>query len=124
VLVDDDDSVVGYFAIAPHLLERDAVPARIGRGAPRQIPAILLAKLALDKRAQGSGLGRALLVRALERIVDVAREAGGKLIVVDAIDEAAAAFYEHHDFIRLPGNPHRLVMKMSTAARALGESWP
>ena len=69
-------------------------------------------------------LPRALLVRALERIMDVARRAGGKIIVVDAIDERAAAFYERHDFVRLPGNPQRLVTKMSTAARALGESWP
>ena len=39
VLIDeDDDSVAGYFSIAPHLLERDEVPARIGRGAPRRIP--------------------------------------------------------------------------------------
>jgi GNAT superfamily N-acetyltransferase len=125
VLVDtDNDVIVGYFAIAPHLVERDAVPPAIGRGAPRQIPAILLAKLALDQRAQGAGLGRLLLVRALEKIIDAAEQAGGKLIVVDAIDDEAAEFYEHLDFARLPGNPHRLLMKMSTAARALGIPWP
>lgn len=125
VLADaDDNAVVGYFAIAPHLVERDLVPRQIGRGAPRQIPAILLAKLALDQRAQGTRLGRVLLVRALEKIIDAARHAGGKLVVVDAIDDAAAEFYEHHDFARLPGDPCRLLMKMSTAARALGIPWP
>ena len=124
VLVGDDDAVAGYFAIAPHLVEREALPTAVGRGAPRQIPAILLAKLALDQRLQGSGLGRTLLVRALEKIVEVARRAGGKLIVVDAFDDAAAAFDAHHDFVPLPGNPNRLVMKISTAARALGTTWP
>ena len=125
VLVDtDSDSIVGYFAIAPHLVERDVVPPQIGRGAPRQIPAILLAKLALDERSHGTGLGRVLLVRALEKIIDAAKHAGGKLVVVDAIDDEAAEFYEHHDFERVPGNPHRLFMKISTAARALDIPWP
>ena len=125
LLVDSgSDSIMGYFAIAPHLVEREIVPQKIGRGAPRQIPAILLAKLALDKRSHGTGLGRALLVSALEKIVDAGKHAGGKLIVVDAIDDDAAEFYAHHDFERLPGNPHRLIMKMSTAARALHVNWP
>lgn len=125
VLVDTENNAIGgYFAIAPHLVERDSVPAQIGRGAPRQIPAILLAKLALDARSQGTGLGRLLLVRALEKIVDAAKHAGGKLVVVDAIDDEAAGFYEHHGFPPIPGNPRRLVMKMSTVARELGIPWP
>ena len=61
---------------------------------------------------------------ALEKIIDAAKHAGGKLVVVDAIDDEAADFYEHHDFERLPGNPHRLLMKISTAAKALDIPWP
>ncbi len=125
VLVDPTTgSVVGYCAIAPHLIEREAMPRHTGRGAPRQIPAILLAKLAVDQRIHGRGLGRELLVRALELIVESAKKAGGKVVVVDAIDDEAAAFYEHHDFERVPGDAQRLVMKISTAARALGTPWP
>lgn len=125
VLVDTEaDSIVGYFAIAPHLVERDSVPASIGQGAPRQIPAILLAKLALDQRSHGTGLGRALLVRALGKVVDAAKHAGGKLVVVEAIDDEAAEFYVRHDFVPVPGNSHRLVMKISTVARELGVPWP
>ncbi|MFL5799137.1 MAG: GNAT family N-acetyltransferase [Actinomycetota bacterium] len=125
VLVDEQTRrVVGYFAIAPHFVEREQVPRRIGRGAPRQIPAILLAKLALDRRVQGLGLGSELLVRALERIVELARLVGGKLVVVDAIDEAAARFYERHDFDVVEGNPSRLVKKLSTVAAVVGLPWP
>ena len=125
VLVDrQTGSVVGYCALAPHLIERDAVPGQIGRGAPRQIPAVLLAKLALDRRPHGRGLGSDLLVRALALIVASAKKVGGKVVVVDAIDDEAAAFYGKHDFTPLPGNPHRLVMKLSTAAKALGIPWP
>lgn len=124
LLLDDSDVVVGYFAIAPHLLRRDDLPRRFGRGAPKEIPAMLLAKFALSLSLQGRGLGSELLLLALRRIVGVARAAGGKLIIVDAIDDKAAAFYRHHDFASLPGRGDRMLMKMSTAARALGIDWP
>lgn len=120
----DSEQVVGYFAVAPHLIEREEVPTRIGRGAPRQIPAILLAKVALRRDLQGRGLGSELLVRAIEVIVEAARSAGGKLIVVDAVDADAVGFYEAHDFQSLPGNERRLVIKLSTAAGAVGLPWP
>lgn len=124
VLVDGAWNVVGYFAIAPHLIEREELPRRIGRGAPSRIPALLLAKLALDERLHGKGLGGELLVRALERVVTAARAAGGKVLVVDAIDERAASFYRAHDFQPTGADLSRLVMKISTAARALELPWP
>lgn len=124
VLVDEDGAVVGYFALTPHYLNREEAPPRLARGAPRQIPAILLAKLAVATSIQGQGLGAALLVHALGTIIDAARKAGGRVVVVDAIDDDAKAFYEHHDFQPLPGHDRRLVMKLNTAAKALGVAWP
>lgn len=118
------EAVVGYYAITPHLIEREQAPRRIGRGAPRQIPAILLAKLALHERLHGQGLGAELLIHALTTIVTAARAAGGRLIVVDAIDDNAASFYQAHDFEPTPDDPHRLILRLSTVARALGLPWP
>jgi GNAT superfamily N-acetyltransferase len=117
-------AVVGYFAIAPHLVERDDMPRRVGRSTPRQIPAILLAKLALHERLHGQGLGAELLIHALTTILSAARSAGGRLIIVDAIDDNAASFYRAHDFEPTPNNPHRLILKLSTVAKALGLPWP
>lgn len=122
--MDDRGSVVGYFAVAPHLLVREDAPPRLARGAPELIPAILLAKLALHSSIQGRGIGAELLVDALDTIITAARHAGGRIVVVDAINEDAGAFYEHHGFQPLPGQPQRLVMKLSTAAKALGVPWP
>lgn len=124
VLVDETGAVVGYFTLAPHLLERDEAPSRLARGASRQIPAILLAKLAIATSLQGQGLGAELLVGALAIIIEAARHAGGRLVVVDAIDDEAKAFYLHHDFQPIPGHDRRLVMKLSTAAKALDLAWP
>lgn len=116
--------VVGYFAIAPHLIEREEAPRRIGPGAPRQIPAILLAKLALHKRLHGQGLGAELLIHALTTIVTAARSAGGRIVIVDAIDDNAANFYRAHDFEPTPNDAHRLILKLSTVAKALSMPWP
>jgi GNAT superfamily N-acetyltransferase len=125
LLVENDTgNIVGYFAIAPHLVERDDVPVTIGRGAPRRIPAILLAKLAVDRAHQGQGLGAELLIRALGTMVAAARAAGGKVVVVDAIDQSAARFYRHHGFLPLPSDPQRLVLKLSTIAKLLRQPWP
>jgi hypothetical protein len=124
VVLNEDDLVVGYFAIAPHTIDRDSLSKKTGRGAPHLIPAILLAKLGLADALHGQRLGGELLIVALETIIEAARRAGGKFVVVDAIDEAAAGFYVHHEFEPIPNNPHRLVRKLSTIARALGQPWP
>ena len=84
-----------------------------------EIPSILLARLASSEHLHGQGLGAELLLRALRTVIDAARVAGGKLVVVDAIDAGAEAFYRHHDFQPLPHRSDRLVMKLSTAAGAL-----
>jgi GNAT superfamily N-acetyltransferase len=125
LLIDEaTGAIAGYFAVVPHLVERNDTPRASVRGAPRRIPAILLAKLALHKELHGQGLGGELLAHALSTIVAAARSAGGRLVVVDAIDEHAASFYRAHDFQPSPTDPRRLIMKLSTAARALGLTWP
>lgn len=111
--------VTAYYAVAPTEVRREGVP-RAMTGGVSVIPAYLLARLALDRRVQGQGLGSQLLVDALEVIVAAAERAAGRLVVVDAIDEAAEAFYRHHDFVPVRGTPGRLVMKVATARAALG----
>jgi predicted N-acetyltransferase YhbS len=80
-----DDVVVAYYSLAPHLIENADLPRRLGRGDPRQIPAILLARLALAEELRGSGLGGVLLYDALTRAVAASQQVGGRYVVVDAI---------------------------------------
>lgn len=113
-----DGVVVAYFSLAAHLLLRTAVPGKIARGSPDAIPAILLARLALDRRLHGTGHGGELLWDALQRAVTASEIAAARVVVVDAINEAAARFYEHHGFVRVAENEHRLVQKVSDIAAA------
>lgn len=112
-----DRRVVGYYALAAHLLERDELPLTLGRGGPRQIPAVLLARLALDQTLHGRGLGGALLADALERVLAAAETVAARFVVVDAMDQRAADFYAHHGFRPIPDN-RRLVAKLSDVAAA------
>ncbi len=111
--------VVGYYAIAPHQVRREQVSCAMAGGVT-VIPAYLLARLALEVTLHGRGLGAELLHDAMDRIVTAADTASGRLIVVDAIDQAAAAFYRHHDFQPVRDNPHRLVLQLSTVRKVLG----
>lgn len=113
-----DSRVVAYYALAAHLLERDELPAKLGRGGPRQIPSVLLARLALDQTLQRRGLGGVLLADALDRVLVAAETVAARFVVVDAIDLQAAAFYEHHGLRSIPES-HRLVAKLGDLAAAL-----
>jgi GNAT superfamily N-acetyltransferase len=115
----DDSRVVAYFSLAAHLIVRSELPRRVGRGSPDAIPAILLARLALDRSLQGEGYGGELLWDALTRACAAAEIAAARVVVVDAIDAGAAAFYAHHGFVSLPTVPDRLVQKVSDIAAAL-----
>jgi ribosomal protein S18 acetylase RimI-like enzyme len=57
---------------------------------------------------------------AITRCVRQSDEIGASLIVVDAKDERARAFYEKHGFVSLTSAPMRLVLPMKTAAVAVG----
>jgi GNAT superfamily N-acetyltransferase len=120
VWVDADGRVVGYYALAAHKVSRDGVPSRLGRGGPVEIPAVLLARLALSTHLRGSGLGALLVADALQRVVQATRTVGARLVVVDALSEKVAHFYEGLGFRRIPDSL-LLVQRVSDVAAAVGE---
>jgi len=114
----DSDDVLAYYALAPTQVLREAIsPA--DSGGYSVVPAYLIARLALDSRIQGQGFGTDLILDAIESIYRASQLTGGRLIVVDALDEETAKFYRHHGFHPVKGDPLRLVMKMTTAATVL-----
>jgi ribosomal protein S18 acetylase RimI-like enzyme len=116
--------VAAYYSVAPHLVVRETLSKSVGSGSPDQIPAVILARLAIHHTLKGQRLGSQLLLDALELIVAHAREVGGRLVVVDAIDQNAIDFYRHHGFQSIPGNDKRLVQKLSRVAATLNLPWP
>lgn len=110
--------VVGYYALAMSSVAHERAPSRLRRGMPDPVPVALLARLAITQSEQGRRLGGHLLVDALRRCVRGGREFGARAVVVDAISEEAATFYQHFDFHPLDGL--RLWRRLSDVARATG----
>lgn len=118
VWLDGEGRIVAYYALAAHKVAREQVPSRIGRGGPSELPAVLLARLALAEHLRGHGLGAVLVADALERVVEVTRTVAARVVVVDALTEPVAQFYETLGFRRIPGSL-RLVQKVTDIAAAL-----
>lgn len=118
VWVDQEDSIVGYYALAAHRVARADVPVKIGRGGPTEIPAVLLARLALSDPLHGQRLGEVLVAGALARIIDATQTVAARLVVVDALHERVAQFYESLGFCRIPRSL-LLVQKITDIEAAL-----
>ena len=115
--------IAGYYTLAVgHVLLEDA-PERLKKGlAKHPVPIMLLARLAIDHRWQGQGVGKALLREAMQRTLQAADIAGIRAFAVHAKDEEARRFYEHFDFIPSPTDPMHLFVLLKDVRRIISES--
>ena len=112
--------VVGYFSLTMGSVRREQAPPQLVRGLPGYpVGMVLLARLAVDHREQGQGLGSLLLTEALRRALLAGDAAAARLVVVDALDERAATFYRRHGFVEAPGHPLRLYRRMKDIRASL-----
>ncbi|MDO8379283.1 GNAT family N-acetyltransferase [Phenylobacterium sp.] len=109
VAVSDDGELAGFYTLAATSLAFDRLSAERASRLPRYpvVPGILLGRLAVAKAHQGRRLGGALVADALLR--SARTEIVGHILVVDAIDDAAARFYQHLGFEPLADDRHRLI---------------
>lgn len=112
VAVAEDGTLAGFYTLAATSIALDRLSADRAKHLPRYpvVPAILLGRLAVATAHQGKRLGGALVADALLRATH--SEIVGHLMVVDAKDDHAAAFYEHLGFERLPDDQRRLVRRL------------
>jgi predicted N-acetyltransferase YhbS len=107
----DGTKVVGYYATTTYRLDLDEAAAMFGVGKRRYpIPAVLLARLAVDSSVQGSGIGSQLLAHALSELAEASNHVGFEVVVVDAIDQDAVTFYAQRGFIQFEDHALRLFM--------------
>ena len=86
------------------------------------IPAALIGRLARDEKVRGEGIGELLLADAIRRVIGAARSLAVFAIVVESMDEKAAAFYRGFGFTAFPNRPLRLFMPASEAAEAVSRA--
>jgi predicted N-acetyltransferase YhbS len=114
--------VLGYFTLAASSVPRDRFPKKFVRGLPPyDLPLILLARLAVDKRFNGRGLGHALISEALKITLRVADEVGCRCIITDAYPDKAG-WYARYGFLPLEGaaatDPQKMFLDVRTIRRA------
>jgi GNAT superfamily N-acetyltransferase len=119
-------TVLGYFTLATASVPRDAFPMKYVRGLPPyDLPLILLARLAVDRRFSGKGLGHALISEAFKIALRVADDVGCRCIITDAYRERTD-WYARYGFIALEGaaetGPQRMVLDIRTLRLALKQA--
>lgn len=115
-----NDTIVGYYSLAVGHVVLEEAPERLTKGlAKHSLPIMLLARMAVDGRWQGQGIGKALLRDAMQRTLQAADIAGIRALAVHAKDEQARHFYERFDFIPSPTDPMHLFVLLKDVRRMI-----
>lgn len=115
---------VGYYSLAAGSVFHQAATGRVRRNMPDPVPVALLGRLAIDRRWQGKGVGRALLRDAVLRVLGAAEIIGVRAILVHAISEEAKAFYLRSGFQASAIEPMTLMITVEEARKALAPAMP
>jgi GNAT superfamily N-acetyltransferase len=120
VVTDEHGVVHGYYTLVAGQIEHAEAAEQVRTGLSRRfpIPVAILARLAVDVRSQGQGLGARLLGDALERVCRAAQEVAVRALVVHAIDDTAASFYRRFGFRAVSAVPRSLMVTLAELRQA------
>ena len=123
LVVHEDGRVVGYYGLAPTAVAPGILPRSVRTGQPPDpVPCLLLGQLATDLGWTGRGIGTGLLKHAFERCVAAAELVGGRALMVNAVDDEAAAFWRRQGFIASKDDPFVLFRSIADIAASLSEA--
>ena len=116
VITDTDDVVVAYASVAMTGIDRSAASPDLVKGAPNPVPALLLGRLAVDKRYANLGVGTALTAHVLATALELNEKAACRAVVVTALNQNARAWWQRlgfHPFY--PDDPEELDLYLPTS---------
>ena len=113
-----EELIAGYYSLTMSAIRRDQLPEQYQKRFPNYpVPVTRLARLGIDERQQGKGLGKLLLLDALYRCYRLSGEIGSVGVVVDAKHARAQSFYQQFNFEIFPETPLTLWLPLSAIAR-------
>jgi ribosomal protein S18 acetylase RimI-like enzyme len=109
-------AVAGYYTLAAGSIVLADLPAQLAKKLPRypSVPVARLGRLAVDQAYRGKHLGGALLWDAATRALR--SEIAVYALVVDAKDDQAVRFYQHHGFVTFGSLARQLILPLATLA--------
>jgi predicted GNAT family N-acyltransferase len=114
-------NVIGYYTLVASQVEQREATGEAQRGVSKHfpIPVCLIARLAVDRSEQSAGLGRSLLLDALQRTEHASRSVAMRAVLVHALDEEAAAFYARFGFKPVSAEPLTLMVPLDAVRQTL-----
>ena len=121
VTTDPDGKVAGYYTLVAAQVEHEQATSTVRQGLSRHfpIPVALIARLAVTTQHQDTGLGRSLLLDALQRVLRASDQLAVRAVTVDALDDRAASFYHRFGFEPSPLAPRTLMISLDSIRRTL-----
>ncbi|MFW5767765.1 MAG: GNAT family N-acetyltransferase [Bacteroidota bacterium] len=105
-LIDEEsNNIAGYNTLSSNSISNNLIPDSFRKKLPKSyssIPTMFIGRLATDKKFQGKGIGKLLLIDALKRCFDTSDTIGAFSVIVDPLDIEAEKFYGKYGFIKLP----------------------
>ena len=117
VIESGSHEVVAFYASATASILRSSTPKNMRRNQPEEMPAILLARMAVDSRHTGRGLGAALLKHFMLKALEVAQSVGVRVLLIHAKDDEAKGFYAHYGFVESPLDPLTVMMLLQQSSK-------
>lgn len=117
----DDLRVLGFYTLSASAVSLAEIPADLRVKLPLYpfMPVTLLGRLAVDRSVHGHGMGRRLLMDALDRAYRV-NAIASTAVITDPKDAQARDFYTNYGFERLENESERLFLRMATIAKLVG----
>ena len=113
-------TILGYYSLSPASIAYARTPEFVRRGLARHdVPVFRLARLAVDLKVQGQGLGGQLLLSAGKRCLLASAEVGGVAMLIDAKNARVAAWYASYGALPLLDGPLSLLLPLTTVEAAL-----
>lgn len=115
IACNSDNDIMGFYSLCPAEISYDEVVISIKAGQPKgqKIPVFKIAQLGVDKKYQGVGIGRALFKDALLNCYNASKIAGGRAVIIDAIDDDIVSFYANYGFEPATKTSNILMLKIS-----------
>jgi GNAT superfamily N-acetyltransferase len=116
----NNETVLGFYSLSPASVEYARTPEIVRRGLARyDVPVFRLARLGVDRRVQGQGLGGQLLLAAGRRCLLASAEVGGVALLIDSKNEKAAGWYASYGAVPMLDAPLSLLLLLTTIEAAL-----